>query len=897
MDIFLLGHSNDKYLIGDTIRTKDRLIFKFKEHGLESAYSFGHWIKRRRKALDLTQEDLAKRVGCSLSTLVKIEADARRPSRQIAELLARHLEIQPEQLDLFIRIARQEKRISSLGDIPPLEELPPSTHSQPQRSKLPRFPTSFVGRADEINHLVSTLLDPACRLVTVTGPGGTGKTRFAVQVARRLEASFSGGVYYFSMAAVARPESIIPALADGLGVVFSGPADPLDQILHSLRHKESLLVLDNMEHLLEGWGILERILGEAPKIKLLLTSRLQIQLQWEWIFELQGLPVPDSGELSQLAGSSAAELFLQRARQVQRGFRLSEADAPELVQIIQLVEGLPLAIELAASWTHMMTPAEIASELERNLDLLTSSHQDIPDRHRSLRAVFEHSWRLLDDAQQQGLMRLSVFSGGFTRPAAQEVAGAGLPLLSSLITHSLLWYQKDGGFYHLHELVRQYARERLRENGGVEAQARDRHCQYYAAWIHSQESLLKSAAQIQVSLLIQAESANWISAWDWAVKNQHLALLRQMLPCLYWYFEVHGYYAVALVAFQQAAVQLRVAGAPQLLETLADQSTFAFLVDQMAWFEFRTGKIDPAEALFSESLELALVEKDSEVLYHIYGNWGYMKLLKGDIPGAVHLTMESLACARQLDSAWHVAIPASVLGIVKLQEGKLAEAYQELAATLDVWRSVGDLRGLVFCTLYLSQAALALGFFTKAEAFLAESNAMALEKGDRWALAFGLDLLGQVALGQSQPGRASQLFQQSRTYSQEIGDSWASNRTLIHLAETSAMSGLDDDTRQMFQDACQEAQTAGWLPNLFECLVAYLSVDSAATLETRIEALAAVLANPELPSPLRLRAEGLLEKWKLALPSAPHQEMISQVEAKNLDTWAQELLGIVAPLD
>ena len=862
---------------------------------MQAVYSFGQWIKRRRKTLDLTQAELAQQVGCSLSTLVKIEADARRPSRQIAELLAQRLEIPPEQLDLFIRIARQEKRISSLGHIPSLEELPLKIATLPQRSNLPLFPTSFVGREEEINRLVSILLDPICRMVTVTGPGGTGKTRFAVQVARRLEPSFPSGVYYFSMAAITRPESILSTIADGLGVVFSGPADPLDQILHSLSNKESLLVFDNMEHLLEGWGILEQILGQAPGIKLLLTSRLQVQLQWEWVFELQGFPVPVSGELSQLVESSAAELFLQRARQSQRGFQLTEADAPALVQIIRLVEGLPLAIELAASWTHMLTMAEIAAELERNLDLLRTTRQDMPDRHRSLRAVFEHSWMLLDETQQQALMRLSVFSGGFTRPAAQKVARADLPLLSSLITHSLLWYQPEDSRYHLHELVRQYALERLQEHEDEEAQTRDRHCQYYAEWIHSQERPLKSASQIQASLQIQVETANWGSAWDWAIINRRLALLRQMVPCLYWYYEVHGYYAEALTIFQQAVARLRLAGAPQLLETSAEKSAFAFIVDQTAWFEFRSGKIYPAEALFSDSLELAVQEKDPEVLYHIYGNWGYMKLLEGDISEAVRLTMESLACARQLDSAWHIAIPASVLGIVKLQQGMLAEAYHDLSANLEVWRGVGDPRGLIFCTLYLSQAALALGNFVTAEALLTESNAIAREKGDRWALAFGLDLLGQAAMGQGQSDRASQLFLKSRAYSQEIGDSWASNRGLIHLAEARATYSIDEDTLQMFQDACREAQRAGWLPNLFECLVVFLGVASEIDLETRKVALAAILAHPELPSPLRLRAQALWQQWEPELTFARHQEIKRQAEGKSLDSLAQELLGIVTP--
>jgi predicted ATPase/transcriptional regulator with XRE-family HTH domain len=860
--------------------------------GLPPITSFGYWIKRRRKALDITQEELAQRVGCSVSTIVKIEADERRPSRQMAELFARHLDIPTDQHDLFLKVARQDKRIDRLSSIPALEDLAPSAPFQQPQSKLPIFPTSFVGRKHEIDVLVNTLLDPACRLVTLTGPGGIGKTRFAVEAARRLEAKFGDGVYYFPMAGVRLPESILPTIADGLGLVFSGPAEPLLQILTFLRNKQSLLVFDNMEHLLDGWMILEEILRQAPEIKLLLTSRAQLQLQWEWIFELQGLPVPEALDFSNQETNSAALLFLQRARQASQGFSLEDEDAEDLLQILKLVDGLPLAIELAAAWAPVMTVGEIAQELERNIDLLATTRQDISDQHRSIRTVFDHSWKLLTDEEQLVLMRLSVFSGGFSRAAADSVAGASLLLLSSLIGKSLLRHQKETGRYDLHELTRQYALARLHTRPDEEAQIYEKHSRYYASWLASLEAPLKSEQQIQTSLLIHAETANWIAAWQWGVNNQRLAALREMAPCLYWYYEIHGYYAEALAAYHLAVKEFRAVEAPQCLTAPEEKSAFAFLVDQLGWFEFRTGNIEQAAALFAESLELASIQNDPEVLYHIYGNWGYMELLKGDISTAKRLTLECLACAEAMESQWHIAIPANVLGIVEMQQGNLEQAQQDLTAILKTWRAVGDPRGLIFCMLYLSSTALALGDFSTAESVLEESNAIARQKRDRWALAFGLDLLGQAAMAQGRFDEAGGIFDQSLVLSREIGDLWASNRTLIHLAEAQAATGISEETRQLFREAYLQAQQAKWTPNVFEALVAFLSVDSVTALETRLAALMEVLSHPGISAPIRQRAEVLRDRWVSELTFEQLEMARAGARGKSLEDWAQEILGV-----
>ncbi|HET9587587.1 MAG TPA: helix-turn-helix domain-containing protein, partial [Anaerolineales bacterium] len=290
-----------------------------------SEVSFGAWVKRRRKALDLTQQELAKRIGCSLSLIFKIESDERRPSRQIAELLAEHLGISPDQRDLFLQVARQKKGVDHLEGVPSLPELPPVSVSGAFQPNLPLPLTSLIGREHEVHAIIGQIEDPACRLLTLTGPGGVGKTSLALEVAHQLRDSFHHGACFVSLVGTNRPEFILTTVAEALGFVFSGAAELKTQLFNFLKEKEILLVLDNLEHLLEGIEVLSELLEFAADVTLLATSREQLNLRTEWIFEVQGLPVPSNSEPETLESNSAVALFIQRATQAEVGF----SPAPE----------------------------------------------------------------------------------------------------------------------------------------------------------------------------------------------------------------------------------------------------------------------------------------------------------------------------------------------------------------------------------------------------------------------------------------------------------------------------------------------------------------------------------------------------------------------------------------
>jgi predicted ATPase len=361
-------------------------------------------------------------------------------------------------------------------------------------------------------------------------------------------------------------------------------------------------------------------------VKLLLTSREQVHLQWEWIFEVQGLPIPDGKTASSLQNNSAATLFLNRARQIIPDLLLTDQEAIALVHICSYVDGLPLAIELAASWVRVMSFQEIALELKQNLNLLTTSMQDVPPRHRSMEVVFDHSWTLLTVEERTLITRLAAFPGGFTRKAAETVADASLVLLSSLVSKSLLRYYKNADHYDFHELIRQYASKQLHAQPEEEQRLRMKHSQYYAGWVADLEKYLKGPQQMEISRRILSETANWSFAWHWAANHQRLDMLRQMLTCLAWYFEIHGYYDDALSFIQSAVNKLQAAGMPGALTTPFEKSAFASLTNQLGWVIFRMGNLVEAVTLYESSLGLAQETGDQETLFYIHNNWAYLAL-------------------------------------------------------------------------------------------------------------------------------------------------------------------------------------------------------------------------------------------------------------------------------
>ena len=405
-----------------------------------------------------------------------------------------------------------------LCDFPLLKTLEAGMKNLP----LPR--TSFVGRASELEAIDRLLEDPECRLLTLVGPGGAGKTRLALEAAARRVDRYPHGVHFVPLASVASPDFLAPALAESIQFAVDGAHSGFsaqEQLLDYLSERSTLLVLDNFEHLVEGSGLLSEVIERAPHVELLTTSRERLNVQSEWVFDVEGLGLAENGNGS----ASAVRLFVERATQVVPGFTLDDAGYSEALRICRLVDGMPLGIELAASWVSVLSCAEIADEIEGNIDFLATSMRDVPERHRSLRAAIDQSWRLLTDEQRSAFSRLSVFRGSFDRSAAVAVTGADLRLLSELVAKSLL-RRPDFGRFELHELLRQYAAEQLAASPGEEADARERHARHYAAMLVERRAALlgRELAVARDELRGELDNLRAAAEWTLAEDNEDAAL-------------------------------------------------------------------------------------------------------------------------------------------------------------------------------------------------------------------------------------------------------------------------------------------------------------------------------------------------------------------------------------
>jgi predicted ATPase/DNA-binding SARP family transcriptional activator len=382
---------------------------------------------------------------------------------------------------------------------------------------LPAPLTPFVGRERERAEIGALLrgerpgASAACRLLTLVGPGGVGKTRLAIQVAHDVAPAFDDGVVFVPLDSVDYPVFLAPAIVEALGM-STEEENILSHLRRVLRDQHLLMVLDNFDYLLEGTGLLVDLLRAAPRVNMLVTSQEPLNLQGEWQIPVRGLPLPQDSDAT-WERNSAVQVFLQSARRAQASFSPSKADWPHIVRICRLVDGLPLGIELAAMWVPVLSCAEIAARIAESLEFLATEQHNVPARHRSLRAVFEHAWSLLSPQERRVFQRISVFVGGFRREAAEEVAGATLPLLRALMDRGLLRRQA-GGRYDRHPLLWWYAAEKLGANPAERDAVRARHCAYYARVLEEQAARPRDVASIE------SDIDNVRAAWVWA-HTQH----------------------------------------------------------------------------------------------------------------------------------------------------------------------------------------------------------------------------------------------------------------------------------------------------------------------------------------------------------------------------------------
>ena len=413
---------------------------------------------------------------------------------------------------------------------------------------LPHQSTSFIGRETELSEIDALLADTTCRLLTLVGSGGIGKTRLALQAAANQLPQFADGVYFVSLTPIDSPDVIASAIASAIQLSFFGAKDPRTQVIDYLRDKHLLLLLDNFEHLLDGVDLLTAILESAPDVKLLVTSRERLNVREEWTLALRGLSFPNTSTDLTLEQYSAVQLFVARAHQIQASFSLA-VNREAVQRICQCAEGMPLALELAATWLRALSSDQIAGQMETNLSFLTTPLRNVPVRHRSLQAVFEQSWRLLTKDEKVVLMYLTVFRGGFDFEAAKQVAKATLSQLASLADKSLIRVDA-GGRYDLHELLRQYVGEHL-EASEYADEVRAAHSSYYLNFVAQRDTDIKGKQQQAALHGIRIELDNVQAGLNWAINHQQFDLLTTpFLDCLVNFGEMDNRYVDVQIALE-----------------------------------------------------------------------------------------------------------------------------------------------------------------------------------------------------------------------------------------------------------------------------------------------------------------------------------------------------------
>ncbi|MCW5852774.1 MAG: helix-turn-helix domain-containing protein [Anaerolineae bacterium] len=792
--------------------------------------SFGQWLKRQRRLLDLTQEELATRLGYAVTTVRRVEADELRPSKALAEKLADVLALPSDERDAFVRFARGERGAPlplpqrQAVPTPPVPSAPPAI-----RHNLPIQLSSFIGREREMDR-VQALLDSS-RLVTLTGVGGTGKTRLALEVASRLVDRYPHGVWLVELAPLMDPALVPQAIATALTVRDEAGRSLLAALTDYLREKRLLLILDNCEHLIEACAqVVESLLRVCPQLQVVATGREALGLVGETIFQAPSLSLPERETVlpERLAQSEAIRLFVARAAAVQPGFVATSENLPSIAHICRTLDGIPLALELAAARVRSLPVAQIAARIDDRFRLLTGGSRTALSRQRTLQGLMDWSYGLLTEAERTLLQRLSVFAGGWALEAAEAVCADDegradvLDVLMRLVEKSLVQVESQGteARYRLLETIRQYAWEKLVEAGEGE-RVRGRHLDYYLRLAQAGGQGLQGGQQRAWLQRIGAELENFRAAIHWSLdapaESARPESGVQITWALFWYWAHTGTYveasryldtflalpiglqptptrALALLGAQWLGFRGGDSGyieeSISLFRRVGDKRGLGWALIRLAENEksYRRN-FSEAARLLAESADLFQTVEDASGLAFVRLQQGLLAMRQGDYPEARDRQQESAALYKALGDQIYYSAAVSHIGLTHMWEGDYAAAGICFAERLAIAREGGGAFNIRAGLLFLGTAVLFQGDYEAALAIFSESQALVSHMG---LAAPGIEIVsrGETYRLMGDPSEAVRLFREGLRQPVRIGlDRWAVLVALRGLAGLALEAG------------------------------------------------------------------------------------------------------------
>ncbi|HZS92322.1 MAG TPA: tetratricopeptide repeat protein [Chloroflexota bacterium] len=764
--------------------------------------TFGRLLRHYRRAKELTQEALAERAGLSLRTVNALERDAGHlPYVDTVQRLAEALDLRGTERAAFEEAGRRQR-------------LPPGDVAVP----LPVSLTSFIGREHDEAAVAHLLQRENVRLLTLAGPGGVGKTRLAVQVAAGLRDCFSDRVAFVALASLADPGLVASAIAQALGLRQADGRSPLESLLDHLRDKETLLLLDNFEHLLATAPVVQTLLSHCPHLKVLATSRAPLRVQGEHVYTVPPLAVPGpaSGpEGDDPARFAAVELFVQRVQALTPGFRLTPTTGPVVAEICRRLDGLPLAIELAAARCTLLPPQSLLARLEPRLPLLVGGSCDVPARLQTMSAAITWSYDLLEEHEQALFRRLAVFAGGCTLEAAASVCriGGAAPdvdtvlRVQALVDQSLVCVQEtEHGEPRLTllETIREYGLEQLEAQGEAAALRRS-HAEYYLTLAEGLAPRLTGPQQERWLSYLETEHGNLRAALRWASEAGAVELGLRLAGAVWRFWWVRGHLSEGRARLEgllarsessagaaeaapmrpghltaeQSATRARALhgvgvlacyqgdfadGAAHLEESVAlyrevgDTAGMAAALARLSYAVLWQGDYARAALLQEESLALSHDLGDRQSTSTSLLNLAIIKHLRGDYEGAATLVEESLALCRELGDMRLRGAALNVLGSVAYVQGQLARAAALYEESLTLHQRLENKQAVVGALGNLGLVAQAQGDLSQARVLWEDCLSRAWALGSRWYMAYGLEGLAGVAAAQGQPQRAARLF-------------------------------------------------------------------------------------------------------------------------------------------